>query len=221
MRLALSMPTMSSVGEWKISSALRRCGDAVDQHLLGDVVEEFAADAERPPGERHLDLALLADLGDLAPEQAGDMGGVARRGDRHHRARFGNAVRGRQHRRAAEAVADQERGRVPASGAMVGGGDQVGDIGGKVRVGELAVAAPSPVKSKRSTAMPSAVSRSAMRLAACTSLPQVKQCANSAKAGGSPAGRSSTAASFSPLHWENRSARRAWRCLAFPRHGRA
>jgi hypothetical protein len=34
---------------------------------------------------------------------------------------------------------------------------------------------PSPVKSKRSTAMSSAVSASAIRLAACTSLPQVKQ----------------------------------------------
>jgi hypothetical protein len=40
--------------------------------------------------------------------------------------------------------------------------------------------APSPVKSKRSTAMPWKVSRSAMRLAARLSLPQVKQWANSA-----------------------------------------
>jgi hypothetical protein len=39
---------------------------------------------------------------------------------------------------------------------------------------------PSPVKSKRSTAISSAVSPSAMRLAACTSLPQVKQWANNA-----------------------------------------
>src|SRR5262245_39354898 len=39
---------------------------------------------------------------------------------------------------------------------------------------------PSPVKSKRNTPMPSAVSACAMRRAACTSLPQVKQCANSA-----------------------------------------
>jgi hypothetical protein len=39
---------------------------------------------------------------------------------------------------------------------------------------------PSPVKSKRSTAMPSAVSPSATRFAARMSLPQVKQWANSA-----------------------------------------
>ena len=48
--------------------------------------------------------------------------------------------------------------------------------------------APSPVKSKRSTAMPRMVSPSAMRFAASTSLPQVKQCANSAYAIGSPDG---------------------------------
>src|SRR5258706_9788093 len=58
--------------------------------------------------------------------------------------------------------------------------------------------APSPVKSKRSTAMPRAVSAWAMRFAARLSLPQVKQCANSANATGSPAGLSSSAESFSP-----------------------
>src|SRR5947209_4915724 len=58
--------------------------------------------------------------------------------------------------------------------------------------------APSPVKSKRSTATPQAVSPSAMRFAARMSLPQVKQCANSAYAEGSPAGRSSSAARRSP-----------------------
>ena len=48
--------------------------------------------------------------------------------------------------------------------------------------------APRPVKSKRSTAMPRVVSPSAMRFAASMSLPQVKQCANSANAIGCPAG---------------------------------
>src|SRR4051812_156046 len=58
--------------------------------------------------------------------------------------------------------------------------------------------APSPVKSKRSTAIPRAVNPSAMRFAASTSLPQVKQCANSTYAAGCPAGLSSSAESFSP-----------------------
>ena len=39
---------------------------------------------------------------------------------------------------------------------------------------------PRPVKSNLSTAMPWAVSAIAMRRAACVSLPQEKQCANSA-----------------------------------------
>src|SRR6185312_12784315 len=59
--------------------------------------------------------------------------------------------------------------------------------------------APRPVKSKRKTAMPSSVSPSAMRFAACTSFPQVKQCANSAKARGLSSGRSRRAARRSPL----------------------
>src|SRR3982750_1228199 len=58
--------------------------------------------------------------------------------------------------------------------------------------------APSPVKSKRSTAMPRSVRPSAMRLAARLSLPQVKQWANNAKAVGVPPGRSSSAESFLP-----------------------
>jgi hypothetical protein len=54
---------------------------------------------------------------------------------------------------------------------------------------------PSPVKSKRRTAMPSAVSRCAIRRAAAMSLPQVKQWAKSAVARCGPSGRSSRAAS--------------------------
>src|ERR1700738_4959257 len=62
---------------------------------------------------------------------------------------------------------------------------------------------PSPVKSNRSTAMPLAASAAAIRFAASTSLPQVKQCANSAYAVGSPSGRSSAAASWWPPTPEN------------------
>ena len=58
--------------------------------------------------------------------------------------------------------------------------------------------APSPVKSKRSTAMPCSLRPSAMRRAAWLSLPQVKQCANSAMARTGPSGRSSSAASCWP-----------------------
>src|SRR5215475_3226891 len=62
---------------------------------------------------------------------------------------------------------------------------------------------PRPVKSKRSTPIPDIASRSEMRLAARLSLPQVKQCANNAKATGLPSGRSIKAASFSPFELVN------------------
>ena len=61
------MPTRSSVGEWKIKQRLAQAGEALREPLLGDVVEEFALDAERPPGELHLDLALFADRRRPAP----------------------------------------------------------------------------------------------------------------------------------------------------------
>ena len=51
-------------------------GDMLHQAMLGDVVEEFALDAERPAGERDLDLAVLADVLDAVVEKIGDMGGI-------------------------------------------------------------------------------------------------------------------------------------------------
>ena len=112
--------------------------------LLGDVVEESAADAERPAGERDFDLALPRDVGDLVPEQPGDMRRIGRRGDRHHGARLGDAVRGGEHRGAAEAVADQDRRRGEFLAQVIGGGDQIVDVRGERGVGELAFAGAEP-----------------------------------------------------------------------------
>ena len=90
---------------------LAQLRDALGELLLGDVSQEFPADAERPPGERHLDLAVLADGVDLVPEQMRDMAGIAGRGDGHHRPRLRDRFRRGEHRGAAEAVADQQRRR--------------------------------------------------------------------------------------------------------------
>ena len=57
---------------------------------------------------------------------------------------------------------------------------------------------PSPVKSNRRTAMPRAARARLMREAAIESLPQVKQCANSAQARGYAWGRSRRAARLCP-----------------------
>jgi len=109
-----------------------------------EVVEELLLDAERPAGQLDLGLARGLDLVARALEQVGDVAGVGRRADggdgtqlRHSRGR-------RQHRGAAQAVADQQgrRGEAPAQG--IGRGDQVVDVGTEVGVGELAVAVARP-----------------------------------------------------------------------------
>lgn len=74
-------------------------------------------------------------------EQADDVRRIVRRRDGHHRARFGDAVRRGKHGAAAEAVPDQDRRRGIFGPQMIGGGDQIVDIRGKMRVGEFAFAA--------------------------------------------------------------------------------
>ena len=126
------MPTVWSVGAWKISSALRSSRDALEQALLGDVVEEFAAHAERPAGERDLDFARGADLVEHdRGNRPVDVVRIGGRRDRHHGACFRHLGGGGQHGRAAEAVADQDRGRTVGPAQVLGGSDQVGDIGGE------------------------------------------------------------------------------------------
>jgi hypothetical protein len=78
---------------------------------LGDVIEEFALDAERPPCECDLDLALFTNIVDVLLKQAGDVTGIKGRSDRHDRARSGDPARCREHGGATQAVTDQDRGR--------------------------------------------------------------------------------------------------------------
>ena len=137
---AFSIPTVSSVGEWKISSGLCSLRDALGELLLRDVRQEFAADAERPAGERDLDLAVLADGVELVLEQVRDVAGIAGRGDRHHRPRLRDRIGGRQHRGAAEAVPDQQRRRLPRLAQVVGGGNEIVDVRRERGVGEFAFA---------------------------------------------------------------------------------
>ena len=124
----------------KHQQRLAQRGEAFVELFLGNVIEEFALDGERPPGELHLHLALFLNRINMLLEQAGDMRRIVGRGDGHHRARLGYAMRGRQHRAAAEAVADQDRRRHVHLAQMVGGGDEIVDVGGKMRVGEFTFA---------------------------------------------------------------------------------
>ena len=114
--------------------------DVRHQAVFGDVVEEFALDVKRPPGELHLDLAMLADVLDAIPEQMGDMDGIGGRRDGHDRLGIRNLPGGGEDRRAAEAVPDQERGRPAGFAQMIGGADEVGDVGREGRICKFALA---------------------------------------------------------------------------------
>jgi hypothetical protein len=95
---------------------------------------------ERPPGKLNLDLALGADILDPIPEQMRDMRGIGRRGDCDDRFGLGNLTGGGEDRGSAEAVTDQDRGSFAGRAQMVSGADEVGDVRGEGRVGEIALA---------------------------------------------------------------------------------
>ena len=129
MWLALSMPTMSSVGEWKTSSALCKPARWPVRFCWATSSRKLRRTRNGRPGERYFDFALRLDFGGAAAEQAGDMRGIERCVDRHYGARLGDAVRRREHGGAAEAVADQDRRRGQRLPQMIGGGDEIIDIG--------------------------------------------------------------------------------------------
>ena len=137
------MPTSASVGEWKTSSALRK----VARHSCNLLSATSSRNSRlilngRPASDTS--TSPCADRADVLLEQADDMRGIERRGDGDHRARVGNSVRGGEHRGAAQAVADQDFRRAMRLAQMLGGGDQVVDVRGKMRVGEFAFAAAQP-----------------------------------------------------------------------------
>ena len=83
---------------------------------------------------------MLADVLDAILEQMGDMGGIGGRRDGHDRFGLRNLPGGGKDRGAAEAVADQDRGRPAGFTQMIGGADEIGDVGGEGRIGEIALA---------------------------------------------------------------------------------
>jgi hypothetical protein len=120
--------------------------DVRHQAVFGDVVEDFALDAERPSGELHLHLAMLADVLDAIPEQMGDMDGIGGRRDGDDCLRIRNPPGGGKDRRAAETVPDQDRGRPTGFPQMIGGADEIGDVGREGRICKFALAGAEPSK---------------------------------------------------------------------------
>ena len=112
--------------------------------MFGEVVDESAADAKLPARQRGLHLALGGDVLEPILEETGDVARVARRGNGHDRARLRHLSRRGQHGGAAEAVADEDRRRLRPAAQLVRGGDEIADVGGKRRVGELTLARAEP-----------------------------------------------------------------------------
>src|SRR3954462_5774166 len=100
--------------------------------LLRDVGKELALDVERPPGERDRGFSIRLDLRRLRAQQAEHMCRIAWRGDRYPRLRFRDLGRRREHRGAAEAMADEQRWRAIRLAQVGGGGDKVRYVGREV-----------------------------------------------------------------------------------------
>ena len=140
MRVALSMPTVSSVGECMISSALCR--------LVTCAIRPCSAMSSRnsrlmrngrPASETSTSPCLrMSSMRSL--NRPGDMGGIGGRRDGDDGLGVRDLRGGGQDRGAAEAVADQDRRRFSGFAQMIGGPHQVGDVGGEGRVGEIAFA---------------------------------------------------------------------------------
>ena len=88
--------------------------------------------------------------------------------------------RRRQNRSTPEAVPDQDRRRFAGISQMVGGPHEIGDIRGEGGVGEIAFAGAEAGEVEPQHRDALGRHATAIRLAASPSLPQVKQCANSA-----------------------------------------
>ena len=129
--------------------------DMRHQAMLGDIVEEFALYAERPSRERNLHVAVFPNVLDAVLEEVGDMRGIGGCGDGDDRLGIRNLTGGGQHGGAAEAVADQDRGAFSGLAQMIGGADEIGDVGWKRRIGEIAFAGAEPgeVKSQHGDAL--------------------------------------------------------------------
>jgi len=123
---------------------LVQLGDVRHQIVLGDVVEKFALDVERPARERDLDLTLRADILDAVLEKMRDMGGIGWRRDGDDRPGVMDSLRGGQDRRAAEAVADQDRRALAGLSQVIGSQHQIVDVRRERRVGKIAPAGAEP-----------------------------------------------------------------------------
>ena len=124
----------------KDQQGLAQTGDAAGLVVAGHVFQELALDGELATGQRDGGFAVCADGIQILAELTQDVAGLGRCGDGGDGTGFGNALGRGQHGGTAQAVADQQGRRLVFAPQEVGGGQQVGDVGGEVAVGEVALA---------------------------------------------------------------------------------
>ena len=123
----------------KDQQGLAQSGDAAGLVLAGHVFQELALDGELAAGQRDGRFAVRADGIQVLAELTQDVAGLGRCGDGGDGPGFGNALGRGQHGSTAQAVADQQGRRLVFAPQEVGGGQQVGDVGGEVAIGEVAL----------------------------------------------------------------------------------
>jgi len=103
------------------------------------VLDERAPNAERPAGQLDFGLAFGPDPIERTAELPEHVRHIGRRADRHDGLRLGNAFGRRQHGGSAERMADEYDGCLVVAPQVVGGADEILDVGGEVGIGEVAL----------------------------------------------------------------------------------
>jgi hypothetical protein len=110
----------------------------------GNSNAECAANPKVPAGQCYFDFIFVANLRDLFSEQTNHMRGIEWRSDGDNGPRFGDPLGGGEHGSAAETVTDQERRRRERQPQMIGSRDQIFDVRGERRIGELSFTGAKP-----------------------------------------------------------------------------
>ena len=128
--------TVPSSEGWSVSSV-----GAVAGALGVGVVEELAAHPEGPPRQLHVGLARMFQLGQrVGREEVGDVAGIERRADRRYRPHLGDRRCGGENGGTAEAVADEQGGRLISVSEHRRSTHEILDVRRERGVGELTAA---------------------------------------------------------------------------------
>ena len=124
---------------WRVKhqQGAAKTGHGLGQLLGANVIQELTLDAKWAAAQIHFRFAPLLDLRHRVRKQVGDVIRVRRRTDGGDGLHFGQPFGHRQHRRAAQAVANQEGHRAVVDAHIRRRRLQVPQVGREVGVGEV------------------------------------------------------------------------------------